>query len=240
MVNNSITVVIPAFNCETYLHATLDSVLKQDIPPTEVIVVNDGSTDGTADVMKCYREQIRSIHQDNQGPAAARNTGLRNASGSVIAFLDADDLWPANHIRLLGECLATCPDIGIALGHIQHVHAASRLDRLSLLDEPFSMLHLGCALLRRSVFDTVGYLDPAMRFSEDVDWFMRARETGVQMVLRREVVLFYRRHESNMTNVRDFTDLDLLKALKKSIDRRKKEGRVAESLATILKYEELL
>jgi len=233
-------VIVPVFNGEAYLAAALESVFQQNVLPEEIIVVNDGSTDGTRDVVNGFGSQIRVIHQTNQGPAAARNAGLKVASGEMIAFLDADDLWPRYHLRLLLECLHVSPGIGVGLGRMQHISAKSSLDHLSLVDEPIATQSLGCGLFHQSAFASVGNLDESMRFSEDVDWFMRAREAGITMMLRQEVVLYYRRHDSNMTNVSDFKDLGLLRTLKKSIARRKKEQGVGHSLADFLKFEEPL
>ena len=240
MSNQSISVIIPVYNAESFLSAALNSVLRQDMLPAEIIVIDDGSTDETTRVMEQYKHQITAIHQSNQGPAAARNVGLEVASGNMIAFLDADDLWPVYHLRLLAECLHESPDIGVSLGHIQHIAMESTINRLSLIDEPFSLLKLDSALIRKSVLDRVGFLDESLRFSEDVDWFMRAREAEIQMMLRQDVILYYRRHDANMTNVSDFKDLGLLRALKNSIVRRRQANGNAESLTDLLIFEECL
>ncbi len=91
--NLSISVVIPAFNSAKYLRTAIDSALNQSAPPLEVLVINDGSTDDTEDVIREYRGSIRSIYQKNCGPAVARNRGIAEAEGDLIAFLDADDIW---------------------------------------------------------------------------------------------------------------------------------------------------
>ena len=240
MSTDPISVIVPVFNSEAYLAAALECIFQQNVLPEEIIVVNDGSTDGTRDVMNGFGSQIRAIHQTNQGPAAARNAALEVASGKMIAFLDADDLWPRNHLRLLLECLHASPGIGAGLGRMQHISAKSSLDHPSLVGEPIATQSLGCGLFRRAAFASVGYLDESLRFSEDVDWFMRAREAGITMMLRQEVVLYYRQHDSNMTNVSDFKDLGLLRTLKKSIARRKKEQGAGYSLDDFLKFEEPL
>jgi len=238
MNSEAISVIIPVFNGAAYVVDALDSVFQQEVQPAEIIVINDGSTDGTAEVLERFHDRIRIIHQQNQGPAAARNAGLQSASGEMLAFLDADDLWPLDHLRLLLDCLHRFPDIEVALGHIQHIHAESTLSALSPMGEAFPLLSLNCALFRRSTFDAIGQLDETMRFSEDVDWFMRAREAGIKLMLRQEVVLYYRRHQNNMTNVSHFNDLDLIKVLKLSIDRRKKKTRNNTHLSHVLKYED--
>jgi glycosyltransferase involved in cell wall biosynthesis len=88
-----ISCVVPVFNGERYLGEALDSILAQTYRPLELLVVDDGSTDGTAALVTRYRDQIRPLFQPNAGQAAARNLGLSVARGEFVAFLDADDLW---------------------------------------------------------------------------------------------------------------------------------------------------
>lgn len=88
-----ISCIVPVFNGERYVSETLDSILAQTYRPLELIVADDGSTDGTAAVVARYGEPVRYLWQSNQGPAAARNLGVSAAQGEFVAFLDADDLW---------------------------------------------------------------------------------------------------------------------------------------------------
>jgi len=100
------SVVIPAFNAEQYIGATLESVFLQTRPAYEIIVVNDGSTDGTLEVLHRFGDRIRIVDQKNSGVSAARNNGVSAATGDVIAFLDADDLWLPDKLLLQGSKLA--------------------------------------------------------------------------------------------------------------------------------------
>jgi len=89
----TVSAVIPACNAEKFIARAIDSVLKQTLPPNEIIVVDDGSTDATAEIIKSYCDRIHYIYQQNAGASAARNTGIKAAAGQWIAFLDADDQW---------------------------------------------------------------------------------------------------------------------------------------------------
>ncbi|MCK4960446.1 MAG: glycosyltransferase family 2 protein, partial [Planctomycetes bacterium] len=89
----SVSVVIAAYNAEKYIQRAIDSVLAQSLPADEIIVVDDGSTDNTGDAVKHYGSKVRYIYQENAGPASARNTAIEAATGTWIAFLDADDEW---------------------------------------------------------------------------------------------------------------------------------------------------
>src|SRR5689334_21473917 len=89
----NVSVVIPTYNRAAFLPAAIDSALSQSYPPCEILVVDDGSTDHTADVVAAYRARVRLIAQSNQGTAAGRNAGVAASSGAYVAFLDSDDLW---------------------------------------------------------------------------------------------------------------------------------------------------
>ena len=230
-----VSVVIPVFNGERFLREAVQSVLHQEYSPVEIIVVDDGSTDGTANVARSLGETVRYLHQANQGPAAARNRGIEHAQGSLIAFADADDLWPPAKLELQLPYLIRDPRIDIVLGRIQQVLLSETVNgptRAEEFGEPGFSVNLGSAVIRKSVFERVGLFDETMRYSEDVDWFMRAREKGTAIVTIDDVTLFYRQHEQNMTRGKNTSELNVLKALKRSLDRRREHTGVASALPT--------
>ncbi|HEY0727407.1 MAG TPA: glycosyltransferase family A protein, partial [Pyrinomonadaceae bacterium] len=198
--NPLISVIIPAYNCERFLREAVQSVLDQKYSDLEIIIVDDGSTDGTASVAKSFPEPVRYLHQTNQGPSAARNRGIERAQGSLIAFADADDLWPADKFEQQLPYLIQDPTTDIVLGRIQ-LAKWSETDngqtRVEEFAEPVFSVNLGSAIIRKSVFERVGLFDETMRYSEDVDWMMRAREGGAKIVTIDAVTLFYCRHDQN-------------------------------------------
>jgi glycosyltransferase involved in cell wall biosynthesis len=222
-VNPLVSVVIPVFNGERFLREAVRSVLDQQYAPLEIIIVDDGSTDGTATVARSLPATVRYLHQPNQGPAAARNRGIEQAQGGLIAFADADDLWPPAKLELQLPYLINDPGVEIVMGRVQ------LLSETGLTESAFSV-NLGCAVIRKSVFDRVGLFDETMRYSEDVDWFMRARESGAAIMTIDAVTLFYRQHEQNMTRGKSTSELNVLKALKRSLDRRRERASVAAAL----------
>ena len=115
----SISVVIPAYNVGEYLGETIESALSQRVENTEIIVVNDGSTDNTADVMRSFKDRIRPIHQENRGVASARNVGLKSAHGELIAFLDGDDIWHSDNLLIKKAILADNPGLGGVFGDFE-------------------------------------------------------------------------------------------------------------------------
>jgi glycosyltransferase involved in cell wall biosynthesis len=223
--NLLVSVVIPVFNGEAFLREAVQSVLDQKYAPIEIIIVDDGSTDDTEAVARSLPDAVRYLRQMNQGPAAARNRGIEHAQGSLIAFADADDLWPAGKLQLQLPYLVRDPAIEIVMGRIQQVG-------LSQTVEPVFSVNLGSAVIRKSVFERVGLFDETMRYSEDVDWFMRAREAGAAIVTIDAVTLLYRQHEQNMTRGKSASELNVLKALKRSLDRRREQTGVAAALPT--------
>jgi glycosyltransferase involved in cell wall biosynthesis len=186
-------------------------------------------------VVKGFPDTVRYLHQTNQGPAAARNRGIEAAHGSLLAFADADDLWPAGKLALQIPLLTKDATIEIVMGRIQQVVLSQTVDgqtHTGEFAEPVFSVNLGSAVIRKSVFERVGLFDETMRYSEDVDWFMRAREAGAAFVTIDAVTLFYRQHEENMTRGKSTSELNVLKALKRSLDRRREQTGVAAALPT--------
>ncbi len=230
-----VSIIIPVFNGERFLPEAVQSVLDQRYSPVEIIIVDDGSTDGTASVARSFPETVRYLHQTNQGPAAARNRGIEYAQGSLLAFADADDLWPADKLALQLPFLIKDPAIEIVMGRIQQVllsRTVAGQTQTEEFGEPAFSVNLGSAVIRKSVFERVGLFDETMRYSEDVDWFMRVREAGAAIVTIDPVTLFYRQHQENMTRGKSTSELNVLKALKRSLDRRRERTGVAAALPT--------
>jgi glycosyltransferase involved in cell wall biosynthesis len=231
-----VSVVIPVFNGERFLREAVDSVLAQEYSPLEIIIVDDGSTDGTEALAKSLPEPVRYLRQTNKGPAAARNRGIELAQGNLIAFADADDLWPQGKLELQLPYLIQDSQIDIVLGRIQQVVLSTTSDGQTQSEEfaePAFSVNLGSAVIRRSVFEQVGLFDETMRYSEDVDWFMRAREAGAAIVTIDAVTLLYRQHEQNMTRGKSAAELNVLQALKRSLDRRRERTGVASALPDV-------
>lgn len=218
-----VSVIIPVYNGERYLAAAIQSVLEQTLPPDEIIVVDDGSTDGTAAIVTGLAGAsplpIHYIHQQNQGPSAARNRGLRAARSGLVAFLDADDIWDLRKQEIQVAYLAANPDALMVWGLVQmfELHGTDRVK----LHEAWHGPNLGCALFRSEVFDRVGIFDEGMRLSEDLDWYLRARELEAPQGILTDVVLWYRRHGENLWLGRDKSPISSLLALKKRLDRRR-------------------
>ena len=241
MANPLVSVVIPVYNAAHFLPHAIDSIRAQEYAPLEIIVVDDGSTDNCAEVALSLGGDVRYERQANQGPSAARNRGLALARGEFIAFLDADDKWPADKLSVqLGRLLAE-PELDLVLGRIQYVALpGGELPAYQFEgpDNTITHVHLGSGLYRRRAFERIGGFDESIRFCEDVDWFLRARENGLAMRILRTTTLLYRLHDQNMTRDRDSPDRLLTHVLKRSIDRRRTSQGAVPSLAGWLSYDE--
>ncbi|GAB4438365.1 MAG: hypothetical protein Kow0031_20260 [Anaerolineae bacterium] len=226
----TVSVIIPVFNGERFLAQAIGSVQEQTLPPNEIIVVDDGSTDGTAGVVAALAAAaavpIHPVYQQNQGPAAARNLGVARASGDLIAFLDADDVWtPAKTVHQLAA-LAHYPEAGAAWGDAYEfagdsLAAEVATGRHSVASPQFLLQSM---LFRRATLEQVGPFDPSLRIGEDVDWLLRAMEQGIRFVLHRHPVVYYRRHGANLTSDRDAARREFYALLKRALDRRRAAG----------------
>jgi len=226
--NHLVSVIIPVCNGETYFAEGLESVLRQNYEQLEIIIVDDGSTDGTAKIAADFGNNVRYAYQLNSGPAAARNTGLRLASGEFIAFLDVDDLWSHNILSLQTDFLIVHPAVEIVQGLIQDLHltvsTSDNTSSFTAVSEPYFSVSLGSAMYRRQVFDKVGLFDEKLRYNEDTDWFIRAWDNNISKVQLAKVAYYYRKHESNMTRQNNSRHFGLVRILKKRLDHQRAKG----------------
>jgi glycosyltransferase involved in cell wall biosynthesis len=221
-----VSVVVPVYNGERFLAEALDSILAQDYNLIEVIVVDDGSTDGTSEVAAQYGSYIRYVYQQNRRTPAARNTGLRMVKGNLICFLDADDVWTDIKLKSQLALLKQNPSAEVVLGRLRHWPLPMKYSQCPSADEAWQGFSLGCALIRESVFDKIGRFDESLYYHDDWDWFSRAREVGVSFLLHEDVVLLCRRHDQNITKNTQLSHQYLLQMLHKSIHRRKSPGQI--------------
>jgi GT2 family glycosyltransferase len=225
-----VSVVIPVYNGECFLRDAVESVLIQRYPSVEIIVVDDGSTDGTGALVPQLPCDVRYFKQENTGAAAARNRGIRDTTGDLIAFLDVDDLWPENNLRMLVDEMLRHPQLDVVHGYAQLLVYDSVAETYEYRGSPIESFpyYVGAALYRKRVFGEVGLFDPTMLLGEDVDWFNRANELKIPMKRLEAVTLHVRRHGRNMTHGKNLVALNTLRVFRKALDRRRVAGRGGE------------
>jgi glycosyltransferase involved in cell wall biosynthesis len=222
-----ISCVVPVYNGERFVAEAIESILAQTYRPLEVIVADDGSTDGTASILAGYGQRIRTVTQTTAGPPATRNLGLMAANGEFAAFLDADDLWSPEKLARQMERFQLRPELQICVTHAQVIWAEDmRHEAEQYRDHPRAGPVPGYAtttlLARRSVFDAVGVFDTSLWFSDATDWFLRARELGVESEVLPEVLVFHRMHEQNLTRRRSAASREeFARTVRASLDRRR-------------------
>lgn len=213
---------MPAYNARPFIEDSIWSVLNQDYSNIELIVVDDGSKDGTPEVAEKFGNRVKVLRQNNAGPAAARNLGIAAASGNFIAFLDADDIWLPGKLALQVQYLQDHPDVGVVFGGFLRWYPQADGSFMSApkpenLGNPLKLVpeHSGwiykdilldsviciiTAMVRRSVIETVGDFDESLRTGEDYDFWLRVsrqfRAAEFDCTLA-----YYRMHAASTTRV---------------------------------------
>jgi glycosyltransferase involved in cell wall biosynthesis len=224
MKHSLISCIVPVYNGELYLADALDSILAQTYRPVEIIVVDDGSTDETSTVIRRYGERIRSIYQDNAGPAKARNKGIRESSGDLVAFLDADDLWHPEKLERQSARFRARSELDLCITHVQNFWMPELAQEKARLQnhrfaQPVPGYAMQALLARRNVFDRVGWFDETLRAVDDTDWFLRGFEAGVVLEMLPEVLVQRRLHDKNLSRSAMAYEA-LFRVIKNSLDRK--------------------
>lgn len=229
-----VSVVIPAYNAERYLGEAVESVLTQTYAPIETIVVDDGSSDSTAEIAAGFPE-IMVISQENAGPAIARNRGFAASTGELITFHDADDVMVPDKLEVQVECLLADDGIGVVMGEQEvvveqgsvlpfWVKGSSAQEAVPTRPPEHSdgpLIHPMTMLMRREIFERVGPFDAAICPAEDIDWALRSVELGVETARLPRVILRRRVHPQSLTQDTTAARASLFRAFKARIERQR-------------------
>ena len=207
-----ISVVICAYNAAAFIAETLESVFAQTYPNYEIIVVNDGSTDDTEQVLAPYFNRILYIKQENAGPGAARNTAMRAALGRYIALLDSDDQWMPTYLATMLARMKATPEIDVLYPNAE-LFGAPQWDGKLFQDvcpssAPVTLekfLSRECnvfisAVFKREILDIVGMFDESLRGSEDFDLWLRMLQQGYRFDFLREPLARYRKRADSLSS----------------------------------------
>jgi glycosyltransferase involved in cell wall biosynthesis len=208
-----VTVVMPAYNVEQYIAAAIESVLAQTFCDFELLVVDDGATDGTAAIAESFvrrDSRVRLLQKTNGGLSSARNAALRRSTAPVIAILDSDDLWDPRFLEAQIELLAKRPDVDIVSGNARNLggSAHARPARpfpdprpdpglLEILADEEAIFIM--SVFRRRVYEVVGDFDETMRSNEDYDYWIRAAIAGFRFARNDRPLGWYRRRDDSLS-----------------------------------------
>ena len=215
-----VSVIIPTYNCASYVAEAVASVLVQTVQDVEIIVVDDGSTDTTPSVLEPFRHTVQYVRQGNRGVSAARNIGMAHAAGDFIAFLDADDIWLPNKLELQLQFLRDHRDVALVFGDAEHFDGSGTVIPSFLRQKTsFPMQNGGSLVLRdafrllleanyittstvvitRACLKRVGVFDESLRSVEDRDlWLRVARAFPIGCVVKS--LVRKRTHASNISS----------------------------------------
>ena len=223
--NSLISVIIPVYNGEHYLAEAIESALAQTWEPIEIVIVDDGSTDGSADVASRFASSVKYDLQPHAGPGAARNRGARLARGEYLAFLDADDLWLKEKLKLQMAAMQGSAPPDAVFGHVeQFVSPDLSPDQAAKMDwqpAPMPARLPGTMLVRREDFEKVGCFSTALRVGEFIEWYARATELAFQDIIIPEVILRRRIHADNSGILHRDARSDYVRVIKAAMDRRR-------------------
>ncbi len=214
-----VSVIMPAYNTASFIREAIDSVLSQDYSNKELIIIDDGSTDGTVEIIQEYGDSVTLLTQHNQGSAVARNTGLDTARGEYVAFLDSDDVWLSGKLSTQVAYMQNNPEIGMIYTrwHVWKPGSDGNFTDPELFAEPFdsssradtiveegsgwlynrllftSLLHTITVMARYDLIEKTGRFDPDLKRGQDYDYWLRAsRNTQIHQL--DQVLALYRLH----------------------------------------------
>jgi len=203
-----VSIIIPVYQGDRFLAEAIESVLNQTYTNYEIIVVDDGSTDNSREVLLPYLDKIRYVYQENQGVAAARNRGIKIARGEFIAFLDQDDFWLPDKLALQVACFNAQPELGIVhcgwrrvdaigepLGDVKPWENVPVLDLAGWLQ--WMPILLSAMIFKREMLEHIGGLDTRFKQACDVDLVQRLALMGCQTKWVSDILTCYREHDRN-------------------------------------------
>ena len=228
--SDSVACIIAAWNAERHLGAAIRSVLAQTRPVTEIVVVDDGSSDATAEVAASFGPAVRVIRQANGGQASALNRGIAESHAPILAFLDSDDLWEPHKLEVQVPVLVAGADYTVTLiRNFVSEEVADRTVRDPRLLVPVPGYVASTMAMKRTLLDRIGAFDTTLRIANVTAWFLMAREAGAVGEVVREVLVQRRLHEHNHSSRNgDASRGEHLDLVKNMLDRRRAAAREAK------------
>ncbi|NEP88739.1 MAG: glycosyltransferase family 2 protein [Okeania sp. SIO2C2] len=226
--NPLISIIIPVYNGDRYISEAINSVLQQTYNPIEIIVIDDGSTDKTAEVVKSFGSVLKYFYQENSGTATARNSGISLAKGNFFAFLDADDIWVENKLKIQMEIFNNNPEVDLVFGQVQQFYSPELDENIKKQIYCNPELMTGYIpsgmIIKRDAFFRVGKFQSQWQQGEFADWYVRATELNLKIINPPNLVAKRRLHKMNKgLQQRQASQSDYLRIIKASLDRKRQQ-----------------
>jgi glycosyltransferase involved in cell wall biosynthesis len=223
-----VSIIIPTRNSARFLAEALDSVHAQSCKDYEIVLVDGHSTDATLEIASRY-EKTHIIPQQSQGLGGAWNEGLRAAQGTLIAFLDSDDLWAPRKLELQAAYLVRHPEVELVATRMHYFLSAGEalppaFNRPGLLDTDHASYFPGNLLIRKRLFSVVGEFNASLKIASDLDWFARVKNMHISAYIMSERLYYKRIHSGNLSHgdtSRQVWSQELLKVMKESVRQKK-------------------
>lgn len=223
--NPLVSCIIPTRNGERYLGEAIESLLAQTWRPIEIIIIDDGSTDRSAEIAAAFGKAVRVTSHPVANPVIARNYGMSLATGAFLGFLDHDDLWIPEKLVLQMAAFDEDPALDVSVGMVQRFTRTSQQGEMTLVGPAVPGYLTVAMLARHRAFERVGPLDPAHFHSDSAEWFLRARARGLQMRLLPQTLVYHRDHDSNRSVTHGNRSRgEFLRLLKAKLDRERGSG----------------
>ena len=223
----NISVIIPTYNRAHTLSQAIGSVMKQSLPPAEIVIVDDGSTDGTAELVQNRFPNCRYLHQQNQGVSSARNSGIAAASGEWLAFLDSDDEWTPDKLATQTTALAANPSMLICHTEEIWIRNGKRVNQMKKHTKrggwifqhclPLCAISPSSAIIHRSLFEAVGLFDETLPACEDYDLWLRICAFYPTLYIEAPQIIKHGGHEDQLSRKHWGMDRFRVQALEKII-----------------------
>jgi len=220
-----VSVIIPVYNGEGYLAEALVSAVRQDYGPKEIIVVDDGSTDGSREVARSFGPCLNLASQENCGTGAARNRGVELAKGSLLTFLDQDDVWSEEKLSRQVEALVNDQEVQVVFSHVEQFCSPDMpsdfQNRLSFDSSPVPGFLPSSMMIRREAFERVGPFETEWQIGEWANWYGRYQQVGLKTRILPETLVRRRLHKGNKgIQLREFRS-EYLEIVRAAVQRRK-------------------
>ncbi len=224
----AVSVVMPVFNTEKYVAEAIESVLNQTFKDIDLICIDDGSSDRSAEIIKSFGDRVHLLQNEkNSGIGRSRNRGMVAAQGNYIAFIDADDIWKSDKLEKQIDQFEQDSSLAVCFTMMQCFLSPELPEEIKKIrfcpSEPTAGYIAGTVMVTREVMERVGAFNEQLRIGEFIDWYTKAQDAGFKSIKLDDVLYLRRIHETNTGVNERPSRLDYLKVARSVLTRRKQD-----------------